>query len=78
MHAARQYFTVWLGDHLVAGLFGITFPLPPLPSYILVVEGCYSLACLQLSQLILVASCFFIHLFQQFFIIIIIAIIILF
>ena len=63
MCAARQYFTVWLAEHLVAGLLGIAFPLP---LYILVVEGCYSLACLQSSQLILFASCFFIPLFQWF------------
>ena len=35
--AARWYFTVWLVKHLVAGLFGIAFPLPPLLLYILVV-----------------------------------------
>ena len=30
LRAARQYFTGWLAEHLVAGLFGIVFPsLPP-------------------------------------------------
>jgi len=48
-----QYFTMWLVKCLVAGLFGIAFPLPPLPLYILVVRQCYSLACL------LFASCFY-------------------
>ena len=66
VHAAQQCFTVWLAERLVAGLFGIAFPLSPLPLYILVVGGCYSLTCLQSSQLILFASCFFISLLQQF------------
>ena len=47
--AAQWYFTVWLVGHLVTGLFGIVSPLPPLPLYILVVGGCYSLAYLQSS-----------------------------
>ena len=51
---------MWLEEHLVAGLFGIAFPLPPLPLYILVVVGPYSLASLQSSRLIIFASCFFI------------------
>ena len=63
MHAARLCFTVWLAEHLVADLFGIAFHLPPFPLYILVVGGSYSGACLQSSQLILFASCFFFHLF---------------
>ena len=54
--ATRQYFTVWLAERLVPGLFGIAFPLP---LYILVVGGCYSLACLQSSRLILFVSFFF-------------------
>ena len=66
VRVASQYFTLWLAEHLVAGLFGIVFLLPPLPLYILVVGGCYSLACLQSSRLILFASCFFIPLFQWF------------
>ena len=66
VRAAQRYFTVWLGEHLVAGLFGIVFPLAPLPFHILLVEGCYSLACLQSSQLILLGSYFFIPLFQWF------------
>ena len=61
--AAQRYFTVWLVERLVAGLFGIVFPLQ---LYILVVGGCYCLACLQSSQLISFASCFFILLFQWF------------
>ena len=64
--AARRYFTVWLGEHLFASLFGIAFPLAPLPLHILLVEGCYSLACLQSSQLILFGSYFVIPLFQWF------------
>ena len=52
----QPYFAVWLVECLVAGLFEIAFPLPPLPLYILVVRGCYSLACLQSSQLILYTS----------------------
>ena len=52
-------FTVWLAVHLVAGLFGIAFPLPPLPSYILLVRGCYSLACVLSCLLILIANCLF-------------------
>ena len=64
LHSAQWYFTVWLAECLVAGLFGIAFPLLPLPLCILVVGGCYSLACLQSSWLILFASCFFIPLFQ--------------
>ena len=77
--AARRYFAVWLAERLVIGLFGIAFPLPPLPLYILVVGGCYSLACLQSSRLILFQ--FFFHSFIStvfIIIIIIIAIIILF
>ena len=31
---------MWLVECLVAGLFGIAFPLPPLPLCILVVGGC--------------------------------------
>ena len=49
VHAAWWYFTVWLAQRLVAGLFGIVFPIPPLPLYISVAGGCYSLACLQSS-----------------------------
>ena len=37
---------------------------PPLPLYILVVVRSYSRACLQLSRLISLASCFFIPLLQ--------------
>ena len=59
--AVWRYFTVWLVERLVAGLFGIAFPLPPIPLYILVVGGCYSLACLQSSRIILFA--FFFHSF---------------
>jgi len=61
--AAWRYFTVWLAERLVAGLFGIAFHLPTLPLCILIVGGCYSLAGLQSSRLILFASCFFIPLF---------------
>ena len=43
MRAVPQYFTAWFAKHLIAGLFGIASPLPPLPLYILVVGGCYSL-----------------------------------
>ena len=76
--AAWQYFTVWLAERLVTGLFRIAFPLPPIPLYIfMVVGGCYSLSCLQSSQLILFASCFFIPLFHWVFIIIIIIILLL-
>ena len=64
--AAQQYLTAWLAERLVASLSGIAFPLPPFPLYTMVVGGCYSLACLQSSHLILFASCFFIPLFQQF------------
>ena len=46
--------------------FGNVFSLPPLPLDILVAGGCYSLACLQSSRLILLASCFFIPSFQWF------------
>jgi len=66
VRAARRYFIVWLGEHLVAGLFGIAFPLAPFPLQILLVEGCYSLACLQSFQPILFGSYFFIPLFQWF------------
>ena len=63
VRVAWRYFTVWLAEHLVAGLFGITAPLTPLPLYILVVGGCYRLT----SQLILFTNnCFFIPLFQWF------------
>ena len=62
--SAWQYFTVWLAERSVSGLFGNVLFLPPLPLDILVVGGCYSLACLQSSRLILFASCFFIPLFQ--------------
>ena len=64
--AALPYFVVWLVERLVAGLFGRAFPILRLPLYIVVVGGCYSLACLQSYQLILVASCFPILLFQWF------------
>ena len=64
--AAWRYFAVWLVEHLVAGLFGRAFLIPPLPLYILVVGVCYSLACLQSYWLTLVASCFSILLFQWF------------
>ena len=66
VRVAWWYFTVWLVEHLVAGLFGIMVPLTPLPLYILVVGGCYSLTRLQSSQLILFTNCFFIPLFQWF------------
>ena len=65
-HAVWWYFTVWLAEHLVAGLFGIAFPLHPFPLYILVVGDSYSLACLQSSRLIIFASCFFIAYFNGF------------
>ena len=64
LHSTWAYLTVWLVERSVAGLFGIVFPLPPLPLCILVVGRCYSLACLQSSWLVLFASCFFIPLFQ--------------
>ena len=64
--AARQYFIAWLAERLDAGLFGIAFSLSPFPLYILVVGGCYSLACLQSFRPILFASCCFIPLFQWF------------
>ena len=43
--AARRYFTVWLAERLVAGLFGIAYPLPLLPLYnllvgVIVLHGC--------------------------------------
>ena len=66
VHAAQQYFTVWLVERLVAGLFGIVFPIPLLRLYILVVGCCYSLACLESSWIILFARCFFIPLFHHF------------
>ena len=47
VHSAWRDFAVWLAERLVAGLFGIVFPHPPLPLCILVVGSCYSLACLQ-------------------------------
>ena len=49
---------MWLAECSVAGLFGNVFSLPPLPLDILVVGGCYSLACLQSSRLILFSSFF--------------------
>ena len=33
-HAAQRHFSMWLAERLVAGLFGIAFPLPLLPLYI--------------------------------------------
>ena len=46
---------------VVSGVFSCwvvwdCIPLPPLPLYVSVVRGCYSLACLQSSQLILFTS----------------------
>ena len=61
LYAAQQHFILWLPEHSVAGFCGIAFPLP---INILIVGGCFSLACLQSSQLILFASCFFIPLLQ--------------
>ena len=60
-------FTVCLAEHLVCGWCGIVFPLPPLPLYIWVVWGCYSLACLQSCWLIFICQLFsFIPFFQWF------------
>ena len=77
-HAARQYIPVSLAERIVAGLFGIVFPLP---LYILVDGGCFSLACLQSSRLILFASCFFfffIPLFQWFSLLLLLLLLLLF
>ena len=41
-HAFQHCFTVCLAERLVAGLFGIVFPLPLIPLYIFVVKDCYS------------------------------------
>lgn len=49
LYAAQQHFILWLAEHSVAGFCGIAFPLPPLVINILIVGGCFSLACLQSS-----------------------------
>ena len=76
--AAWWYFIVWLAEHWVAGMFGIVFSFPCLPLYILVVGGCYSLACLQSYWLILFASCLFIPLFQWFSLLLLLLLLLLF